>query len=242
MTEAIEQLRQQCCQSGIVLNPAQIATLSTYAEILATYTLANVIGTKNKDNIILEHLLDSLTCLLAVPAQGQGSLIAVGTGAGLPGIPLAIACPQLRVTLLEATEKKVRFLQYAEATLKLPNLAIIHARAEDAGREPLYRETFDLAVARALASLPVVVEYCAPFVRPGGHILAMKGRLGAEELSAGAVAAQTLGAQLRAVPKVHPIPPLPKKERQLVLFDKVGETPHRFPRRVGIAKRRPLRD
>jgi 16S rRNA (guanine527-N7)-methyltransferase len=237
----MEQLQLQCSQWGIALEPSQLALLSTYADLLATYQLANVIGTKDKETIVLQHVLDSLSCLTAGLMPEKYSLVDVGTGAGLPGIPLAIVRPQHRLTLLEATEKKVRFLQYARAQLGLSNLEILHARAEETGRESRYRDAFDLAAARAVASLAVVVEYCAPLVRPGGHLLAMKGRLGEEELSAGAVAAHKLGAQLREVRDVNYSAQLPLKERQLVLFDKVRDTPGTFPRRVGLAKRRPLR-
>jgi 16S rRNA (guanine527-N7)-methyltransferase len=242
VTTAMEQLQRQCREWGIVLDPFQLVLLSTYADLLATYTLANVIGTNDRETIVLDHLLDSLTCLTAKSMFGECSLVDVGTGAGLPGIPLAIACPQLRVTLLEATEKKVRFLKYARAQLGLANLDILHARAEETGRELRYRDAFDLAVARAVASLAVVVEYCAPLVRPGGHMLAMKGQLGEDELSAGSVAAHELGAQLRKVRQVDYYPHVPQKKRQLVLFNKVGDTPGAFPRRVGLAKRRPLSD
>src|SRR3954470_2406578 len=157
VTTTMERLQLQCSQWGIGLDTFQLALLSTYAELLATYKLANVIGTKDKETIVLEHLLDSLTCLTAEPMSGAYSLVDVGTGAGLPGLPLAIACPQLRVTLLEAMEKKVRFLDYARAQLGLANLAILPARAEEAGRDLRYRDAFDLAVARAVASLAVVV-------------------------------------------------------------------------------------
>jgi 16S rRNA (guanine527-N7)-methyltransferase len=142
--------------------------------------------------------------------------------------------------LLEATERKVRFLNFVKAHLKLANLEVLHARAEDAGRDSRYREAFDLATARALAALPVVLEYCAPLARIGGKVLAMKGRLQEEEVSQGEAAARELGAKLNDMPAVGYGPQLPQKERRLVVFDKVSATPARFPRRVGIARKRPL--
>jgi 16S rRNA (guanine527-N7)-methyltransferase len=214
--------------------------LDTFADLLAGYELANVIGTRDRDQIILEHLVDSLGCLAATGIQWDGHLIDVGAGGGLPGIPLSIARTDLRVTLLEATEKKVRFLEYVKAELKLGNLAVLHARAENAGRESRYKEVFDLASARALAALPVVLEYCAPLVRSGGKVIAMKGRLQEEELSQGVAAARELGAELSETPAVDYRPQLPQKERRLVVFEKVSATPARFPRRVGLAKKRPL--
>ncbi len=218
----------------------QLALLSAYADLLATYELANVIGTKDREQIILEHLLDSLSCLMSGQVRLEDSVVDVGTGGGLPGIPLRIAFPKIHVSLLEATEKKVRFLELVGLELGLENLEVLHARAEDAGREPVYRESFDLATARALAPLPVVLEYCTPLVRPGGTILAMKGLLSEEELSQGVNASRELGLELREVLKVEYIAQIPQKERRLVVFDKNYATPGRFPRRMGLAKKRPL--
>ena len=158
----------------------------------------------------------------------------------MPGVPLAISRPDLRVTLLEATERKVRFLDYTRKRLGLRNLDLIQGRVEDAGEKAAYRETFDLAVARALAELPVVVEYCAPLVRVGGEIVAMKGRLTEEELSRGVAASRELGLEIREVREVKYRAELPQKERRLVVFKKILATPERFPRRAGLAKKRPL--
>jgi 16S rRNA (guanine527-N7)-methyltransferase len=240
MSEALEQLRVQCKDWGIDLDASQLRRFGEYADLLAGYELANVIGTRDWPRIVLEHLVDSLSCLAAADMRWNGCLIDVGAGGGLPSIPLSIVNPDLRITLLEATEKKVRFLKYVKAELKLGNITVLHARAEAVGREPKYREAFDLATARALAALPVVLEYCAPLVRIGGKVLAMKGRLQEEELLQGVAAAHELGAELKEMMTVHYHPKLPQKERRLVVFDKVKMTPVGFPRRVGFAKKRPL--
>lgn len=240
MASAVEHLQAQSEAWGIELGGSQLALLRAYADLLAGYELANVIGVRDRDKIIVEHLIDALSCSVIEDLGLRNSLIDVGTGGGLPGIPLAIAYPALRVALLEATEKKVRFLEYVRASLGLRNLEVLHARVEEVGREPLYRESFDLATARALAGLPVVVEYCAPLVHPGGVILAMKGRLPEEELSMGVAAAHQLGVEVREVREMEYREELPQKERRLVVLDKVESTPGRFPRRVGLAKKRPL--
>jgi 16S rRNA (guanine527-N7)-methyltransferase len=237
---AIEQLRLQSAEWGIALNRAQLSLLTTYADLLAGYKLANIVGSSDRDEIIVDHLLDSLSCFLVKDLWQARSVVDVGAGAGFPGIPLAIVRPGLRVALLEATEKKARFLNHAQDMLGLCNLQVLQERAEEAGRKPDRRETSDVATARALASLSVVVEYCAPLVRPGGVILAMKARLSEEELSKGAAASHELGAELREVRVVEHEDQLPHKERRLVVFEKVGRTPRNFPRRVGVAKKRPL--
>src|SRR3982751_6438970 len=151
MMGALEQLQHQATYWGMQLSNMQLSLLSRYADILADYKLANVIGTSERADIILEHLIDSLSCFMVEDLRAVNSLVDVGAGAGLPGIPLAIARSDLRITLLEATEKKVRFLDYATAALHLKNLEVLHMRAEDAGRLPAYREAFDLGTARALA-------------------------------------------------------------------------------------------
>jgi 16S rRNA (guanine527-N7)-methyltransferase len=240
MKAAVEQLRLQTSDWGIALEASQLALLSGYADLLAGYESVNVIGTRDPEKIVVEHLSDSLSCLLIRDLWSSRSVIDVGTGGGLPGVPLAISRPELRVTLLEATEKKVRFLDYTREKLGLQNLNLIQGRVEDEGKKAAYRETFDLAVARALAELPVVVEYCAPLVRVGGKILAMKGRLTEEELSRGVAASRELGIEVCEVRKVKYRADLPQKERRLVVFEKILATPEKFPRRVGLAKKRPL--
>ena len=236
----MEQLRLQSAEWRIRLDSAQLSSLSKYATLLAEYKLANVIGTKNFSTILLDHLVDSLSCLLVADLRKETSLIDVGTGGGLPGIPLSIARPDLRVALLEATEKKSCFLQHAQAVLGQGHLEVLRARAEDAGKEPQYRGTFALATARALATLPVVLEYCTPFVHVGGAIIAMKGHLLEQELRSGVEASYQLGIQLREVRKVEYSVESTQKQRRLVIFDKVEDTPAEFPRRVGLAKKRPL--
>ena len=240
MDGVIEKLRLQSMDWGVELDPTQLSLLGEYADLLAGYELANVVGTKSRHKIVLEHLLDALSCYVVEDLCRGDSLIDVGTGGGLPGIPLGIARPELHVTLLEAVGKKASFLENARVKLGLPNLEVLHARAEDAGRKLGYKENFDIVVARALAALPVVVEYCAPFVRMGGTILAMKGQLPEEELTNGIAASRKLGVELRDVREVKYRTQLPQKERRLVVLDKVQETPDMFPRRVGLAKKRPL--
>ena len=237
---AVEQLRLQCGEWGIELDAAQLSSLSAFAHLLADYDLANVIGTRDLSNILLDHLVDALSCLQVPDLRKETSLIDVGTGAGLPGIPLSIARPDLRVALLEASGKKSCFLHYVQAELAQRNLEVVRARAEEAGNQPQCRGTFALATARALAPLPVVLEYCTPFVHVGGAIIAMKGRLSEEELCGGVRASHQLGVELREVRQVKHSVELPQKERRLAIFDKVADTPAKFPRRAGLAKKRPL--
>lgn len=240
---AMQLLQQQTSEWGRVLHPGQLGLLRQYAELLAGYTEANVIGTKEARDIILNHVLDSLSCLAVKDVELRGNLIDVGSGGGLPGIPLAVAqAEDLTVTLLEATKKKVNFLQHARERLQLANLAVLSQRAEEAGKQEVLRESYDIAVTRALALLPVVVEYCAPFIAEGGWVLAMKGRLEEDELVTGEKAAKKLGVELHKVTVVRLLPELEQKQRQIVVFRKIRATPTGYPRRVGLAKKRPLGD
>lgn len=164
--------------------------------------------------------------------------IDVGSGGGLPGIPLAIAFPRLQVTLLESVGKKAAFLRDAIAELGLSSVSVRTARAEDAATGPAERDAYDLVVARALAPLPVALELCLPFARPGGVVVLPRGSDLAGQLADGEAAAARLAAHLR--------PPIPLDDpdlppgRSLVVADKLGPTPSRFPRRPGMAAKRPL--
>lgn len=173
--------------------------------------------------VLLEHLGDAR------------SLIDVGSGAGLPGIPLKIARPDLDVTLLEADEAKAAFLVHVCATLQLRNVEVVARRAEDAGHDPGLREKFDVAVARALAPLPVLVELCLPFVRVGGRLLAQKTR--DEDADAATHAIEVLGGQLSGV---FAAPSAARAKGTIVAIHKVRPAPSQYPRRAGVPSRKPL--
>lgn len=238
--KALKSLQLQLDAWNVELDSARLTLLSRYATLLSEYELANVIGTRNHEQILLEHVTDSLSCLLALDPRRPASVVDVGTGAGLPGIPLAIARSEYQVTLVEATQKKARFLDYALTELNLENLEMVNARVEDMSRSAGYREVFDVATARALATLPVVAEYCAPLVTVGGRILAMKARISEEELSQGVTASADLRLKLHEIIDVRFSPQFPQKERKLLVLRKIAATPKNFPRRKGLATKRPL--
>jgi len=184
------------------------------------------------DRALLE---DSLVLLDFLP-PGPLRLIDVGSGGGLPGLPLRLARPDLRLTLLEANQRKAAFLVRAAAKLGLADVEVVALRAEDAGHDQRHREAYDFALARALAPLPVLVELCLPFVAVGGRLLAMKTDAGAEAGSARA-AIERLGGELV---EIGAAASAARSLGQVVVVEKVRPTPSQFPRRPGVPSRRPL--
>ena len=192
------------------------------------------------------HVLDSLRLLGALDALANTvperalKVIDVGSGAGFPAIPLALARPDWDIVALEATGKKCRFIEEARDALGLTRLTVVNARAEDAARAPESREAFDAALSRAVAQLPVLLEWVSPLVRPNGILLCMKGREYVAEMAAAANAAKTLRlSKGEVVPAVSVLADYPT-EGAVLRYVKTAATPEKFPRRAGMAAKKPL--
>jgi 16S rRNA (guanine527-N7)-methyltransferase len=233
-------LEEQAAAWGLHLDRNRRECLLEYARLLAAYDRANVIGTRDLDGILLAHVLDSLSCFLYRPLSGAGRLADVGSGGGLPGIPIKIVKPALAATLVESTGKKASFLRYAVECLSLEDVEVANIRVEEFGREQGCRRAYDIVTSRAVARLSVVAEYCVPLLVTGGRVVAMKGRLEQEELAEGSRAADALGARVVEIVEVPMLPAVGEKERKLVILEKLRETPAQYPRRSGVAARRPL--
>jgi 16S rRNA (guanine527-N7)-methyltransferase len=231
---------------GLRLTPEQQAAFQLYYEELVAWNEKfNLTAITEYEPVQIRHFLDSLSCLLAEEARQalkrpEARVIDVGSGAGFPGIPLKLVCSGIRLTLLEATGKKVTFLEHIVAQLGLSTVTALQARAEELAHDPDHREKYDLALARAVADLPVVIEYTLPFCRVGGWVLAQKGETGAAEAWTAQRAIALLGGELRRVVPVE-LPGLPE-DRSLVVIEKVGSTPAAYPRRPGIPSKRPLKN
>ena len=186
----------------------------------------------------IKHIVDSLTCLPHVFAFGASSVIDIGSGAGFPGIPLKIAYPEMHLTLAESVNKKADFCQLAVDTLGLANVTVVAERAEVLGQNPLYREQYDWAIARAVAPLNVLAEYLLPCVHPSGYMLAQKGGQAGEEISVAKTAIRLLGGELKDMVRVE----LPENfgSRTLITIKKIKPTPAEYPRRPGVPKKNPL--
>ncbi len=229
---------------GLHLTDKQQAAFQLYYEELVDWNQKfNLTAITEYEQVQIRHFLDSLSCLLAEETRQaltrpQARMIDVGAGAGFPGIPLKLVCPNSRLTLLEATGKKVAFLEYLVDRLGVTTVIAIKARAEELAHLPDHREQYDLALARAVAELPVVVEYTLPFCRLGGWVIAQKGEAGAAEAWAAERAIKLMGGELRRVVPVQ-LAGLPE-DRSLVVIEKIGPTPDRYPRRPGIPGKKPL--
>ena len=238
--DALKLMSLQTEAWGLRLHDEWICDLEKFAQLLSAYEEANVIGTRSVREVLLEHVLDSLSCLLLGPLADARHLADVGSGGGLPGIPLKVVAPRLRVTLIEATAKKVRFLRRTAETMSLDGVEALNGRVEALGRMSEHRGAYDVTTARAVARLSVVAEYCVPLLRVGGHSISMKGRLEYEELSEGQRAAEMLGAEVQEIMRVPRLPEIGEKQRSLVVLQKVRETPNRYPRGVGAPAKKPL--
>ena len=217
--QAVEQLSRYC---DLLLEKNQVMNLTAITEPSAVAQL---------------HFLDSLTVLRAADCRGK-SIIDVGCGAGFPGVPLKIYCPELRVTLIDSLGKRLKFLQQVIDTLGLKYIRCEHLRAEDAGKNSKHREKYDLVTARAVARLSVLAEYCLPLVKKGGRFIALKGSKYAEEITEGSEAVKILGGKIISAEPVK-LPGL-DDGRAIIKISKLKTTPAQYPRKAGTPEKQPL--
>lgn len=213
--------------------------LRYHAMLLDWNTRMDLTAVTEEAEMIDKHYVDSLIAL-SVPGliPGEGTLIDVGTGAGFPGLPLALACPALRVTLMDAQKKRLHFLQAVIDELQVRNVTLVHARAEDGAQFPQHREKYDVAVARAVASLSVLSEYLLPFVRVGGKAVCWKGPALSEEIQQGRRAAFLLGG--RVAEPLSVVIPGRDWQHMLLPVAKVAKTARQYPRKAGTPSKSPL--
>lgn len=224
---------------GFQLSEAQVQAFEQYKALLLEWNARfNLTAIVEPEQIQIKHFLDSLTCLLAMGYPLQARVIDIGSGAGFPGLPLKIACPDIQLTLVESIEKKAEFCRRVATDLRLEGVQIINARAEEVGQMRDQRERSDWALARAVAGLPVLLEYLLPLVRVGGRALAMKGETALAEIQSASRAISLLGGIARDPVPVK-LPGIPEV-RYLVVVEKKSSTPRSYPRRIGIPAKKPL--
>lgn len=239
----LEELAAGAAALGIALDGERLARFARLRDLLLDWnTRVNLTAITTPAEVARLHFLDALTCVLALSAEERARplcLLDVGSGAGFPGLPLAIAFPHWRVTLLEATGKKTRFQEAAIAELGLANAHALNGRAEELAHHKEHRGRYDIVTARAVAALPTLLEYCAPFARVGGVVIAPKKGVLAAEAAQGARAAILLGARLLPTISVT-TPGLADEGRALLVARQMRPCPLQYPRAAGAPQKRPL--
>ncbi len=225
-------------QLGLSLNEQQVTQFQRYREMLLDWnSRINLTAITDPEEVLSKHFLDSLSLLIAYDRPGA-RLLDIGSGAGFPGLPLKIARPRWEVVLLEATGKKVTFLRHVIEALRLEGVVALQGRAEELAHNEAFRASFDVVTARAVASLPMLLEYAAPFCRMGGQIIFPKNGDLAEEFAQGKRAAQMVGATLKEDIPVS-LPGL-EGSRRLLVWEQVGKCPVQIPRGGSAMAKKPL--
>ncbi|UUX33088.1 16S rRNA (guanine(527)-N(7))-methyltransferase RsmG [Fundicoccus culcitae] len=236
----VDEFIQALAEQGIELTEQQLTQFEDYYRLLVEWNQKiNLTAITDKEEVYLKHFYDSLMMLWLNPLDNyQIKLCDVGSGAGFPSIPLKIVKPELDVTIIDSLNKRINFLNLLVAELGLTGVQAIHARAEEAGQDPLYRAQFDVTTARAVAPLNVLCEFCLPLTKKGGYFLAMKGQKANQEVAEAQKAITTLGAKIEGQKDAQ----LPGEEsdRSIVIIKKTLDTPNKYPRKAGKPLKQPI--
>lgn len=235
-------MKEELCELSVDLTEPQLYQFYKYYELLVEYNkVMNLTAIIELDEVVTKHFIDSLALIKAVPELGNAEsyILDLGTGAGFPGIPLKIAFPNLKVTLLDSLNKRIKFLNEVIEQLGLKEIITIHGRAEDYGRDKEYREQYDYCLSRAVANLSTLAEYCMPYVKLGGSFIAYKsGRIDVE-LQEAKRAVKLLGGSLDNT--ITFMLPKTDVQRSLVIIRKIEGTSRKYPRKVGLPSKEPLK-
>lgn len=238
-TNFISYMNSAAEQYGIKLSNMQLAQFDKYFQMLIEWNeKINLTAITDPQEVAVKHMIDSLSAWRADIFKPGAFVIDVGTGAGFPGIPLKIFQPDIKLTLLDSLNKRIKFLQEVSEALGFDDVTCIHARAEEAAMNTDFRERYDVAVSRAVARLQVLSEYCLPFVKQGGCFVALKGMKYAEEAADSVKALKILGGDKPDIAEVK-LPGLEDK-RAVLYIRKIKATPKKYPRKAGTPDKSPL--
>ncbi|MCC0637693.1 MULTISPECIES: 16S rRNA (guanine(527)-N(7))-methyltransferase RsmG [unclassified Clostridioides] len=236
----IELLENGIKNFNIDTNDDMLQKFKTYRDILVDWNQKmNLTGIEDEKEVYIKHFLDSISAVKNGYIKNGMSIIDVGTGAGFPGIPLKICLEELELTLLDSLNKRISFLEEVARALELEGIKFIHGRAEDFGKDEKYREKYDIATARAVAGLPILMEFCVPFVKVGGYFICLKGPNANLELEESKKAIDILG--LEFVEKIDVELPEIDLNHNILVFKKIHETPVKYPRKAGKPAKNPIK-
>lgn len=228
---------------GIKITDDQAQKFEKYKDLLVEWNEnVNLTAITDDEGVAIKHMVDSVCMLekLAAYIPENGKIIDVGTGAGFPGIPMKIMNPGYEVVLLDSLNKRLKFLDEVCGELKLTGIRSVHFRAEDGGQDPSLREQFDVSIARAVGSLSVLLEYCVPFVKVGGHFLAMKSKDVDEEIAGSGKALRELGCEIKEVIRFKISTSQGEMDRAIIVVKKMEKTKDKYPRKAGTPAKKPL--
>lgn len=235
----IEQFALQLKEKGIELSSLQLQQFETYYELLVEWNeKMNLTAITEKEDVYLKHFYDSVSAAFYFDFTKPYKICDVGAGAGFPSIPLKICFPNLQVSIVDSLNKRISFLEHLAASLQLTNTTFYHDRAETFAQKADQRETYDIVMARAVARMSVLSELCLPLVKPGGTFIAMKAASAGEEIDIGKKAISAMGGKLE---QVHPfLLPEENSERNIIIIQKVKQTPRKYPRKPGTPNKMPI--
>ncbi|HET7657620.1 MAG TPA: 16S rRNA (guanine(527)-N(7))-methyltransferase RsmG [Bacillales bacterium] len=226
-------------EKGLVLSPQQLQQFDTYyRELIEWNEKVNLTAITEVEEVYYKHFYDSLSLGFFYDFKRPLTVCDVGAGAGFPSLPLKICFPDIKVTIVDSLNKRIHFLTSLIDKLELKDVSVFHDRAETFAKDDVFRESFDVVTARAVAKLPVLCEYCLPLVRLGGNFLAMKGASVDNELESSEHAFNVLGGKLKSIESLTL--PGEKSQRHIIQVEKTGQTPQAYPRKPGTPNKRPL--
>lgn len=237
--EKMNLLKEDALLFGVSLNDKQLSQFSTYYEMLIEWNeKINLTAITEFDEVLKKHFLDSISIGRILEQNTNVSILDIGTGAGFPGIPIKIAFPNVKVTLLDSLNKRVNFLNEVISALELNNIEAIHGRAEDFAKKGMLRETYDICVSRAVANLSSLSEFCLPYVKVGGKFISYKSEKASEELELSSNAISILGGGNVVCDEF--VLPGTDFSRTFIIINKIKETPGKYPRKAGTPVKQPL--
>lgn len=235
-----EQFTIELQKQGIELTEKQLHQFDLYFKMLVEWNeKINLTALTSEEDVYLKHFYDSISATFYHNFTKDSHICDVGAGAGFPSIPIKICFPHIKVSIVDSLNKRIGFLNDLATTLELEDVFFYHSRAEDFGKNPTYREKFDIVMARAVARMSVLSELCLPLSKKGGVFIAMKGAQASDELKESKSAIKKLGGNLK---EIHTFTlPEEDSERSIILVDKSGKTPNKYPRKAGTPNKSPIK-